>query len=110
VNFPTHGHASAVAAQFEKIGRDFLDRYFIHVTNPEYKRGQHRTIRIKDGENPDGSKFGELLIALDDDTGRTLGLCFHLRKNSPPVQQVGFLLAMLLRAQCREFRDFEILA
>lgn len=110
VNFSTHGHASEVAAQFEKIDRDFVDRYFTHVTNPEYERGQHRAIRIKEGENPDGTKFGELVIALDDDAGRTLGLRFDLRKNSPSAQQVGFMLAMLLRAQCREFRDFEILA
>lgn len=110
VNFSTHGHASDVAAQFEKIERDFVDRYFTHVTNPEYERGQHRAIRIKEGDNPDGTKFGELVIALDDDAGRTLGLRFDLRKNAPSAQQVGFMLAMLLRAQCREFRDFEILA
>ncbi len=109
VNFSTHGHASDVAAQFEKIERDFVDRYFTHVTNPEYERGQHRVIRVKSGEDPDGGKFGELVIALDDDAGRTLGLRFDLRKDAPDSANVGFILAMLLKAQTREFRDFGVI-
>lgn len=109
VNFSTHGHASDVAAQFEKIERDFVDRYFTHVTNPEYERGQHRVIRVKSGKDPDGSEFGELVIALDDDAGRTLGLRFDLRKDAPDAANVGFVLAMLLKAQCREFRDFGVI-
>ena len=109
VNFSTHGHASDVAAQFEKIERDFVDRYFTHVTNPEYERGQHRVIRVKSGEDPDGGKFGELVIALDDDAGRTLGLRFDLRKDAPDAASVGFVLAMLLKAQTRDFRDFAVI-
>lgn len=109
VNFSTHGHASDVAAQFEKIERDFVDRYFTHVTNPEYERGQHRVIRVKSGKDPDGSEYGELVIALDDDAGRTLGLRFDLRKDAPEAASVGFVLAMLLKAQTREFRDFAVI-
>lgn len=109
VNFSTHGHASDVAAQFEKIERDFVDRYFTHVTNPEYERGQHRVIRVKSGKDPDGSEYGELVIALDDDAGRTLGLRFDLRKDAPEAANVGFMLAMLLKAQCREFREFGVI-
>jgi hypothetical protein len=109
VNFSTHGHASDVAAQFEKIERDFVDRYFTHVTNPEYERGQHRVIRVKSGKDPDGSEYGELVIALDDDAGRTLGLRFDLRKDAPDAANVGFILAMLLKAQTREFRDFPVI-
>lgn len=108
VTFSEHGHASDVRAAFEKLDRDFVNRFFTHVTNPEYERGQHRMIRVKPGKDPDGADFGELVIALDDDAGRTLGLRFDLRKDAPDAQRVGFMLAMLLKALTREFRDFGI--
>ncbi len=109
VNFSTHGHASTVAAQFEKLDRDFVDRYFTHVTNPEYERGQHRVIRVKSASDPDGSAYGELVIALDDDAGRTLALRFDLRKDAPDAASVGFVLALLLKALTRDFRDYAII-
>ncbi|MCC6574809.1 MAG: hypothetical protein IT462_13600 [Planctomycetes bacterium] len=108
VTFSEHGHASDVRAAFEKIDRDFIDRFFTLVTNPEYERGQHRVIRIKDGKDPDGSPYGELVIALDDDAGRTLGLRFDLRKDAPDATQVGFMLAMMLKALSREYRDYGV--
>jgi hypothetical protein len=110
INWSTHGHAVIVAEAFAKLDREFIDRYFSHATNPEYERGQHRAIRIKPGKDPDGAAFGELLIALDDDAGRTLGLRFELKKGAPDAACVGFVLAMYLRAMTREFRDYEILA
>ncbi|HRJ79862.1 MAG: hypothetical protein HUU03_04290 [Planctomycetaceae bacterium] len=109
VNFSSHGHASEVAAQFEKIDRDFIDRFFAHVTNPEYERGQHRAIRVRAGEDPDGGRFGELVVALDDDAGRTLGLRFDLRKEAPDARHVGFVLALLLKALSRDLREFAVI-
>ena len=41
--------------------------------------------------------------------GRTLGLRFDLRKDAPDAASVGFVLAMLLKAQTREFRDFGVI-
>lgn len=110
VNWSTHGHAGMVADVFAKLDKDFIERYFSHATNPEYERGQHRAIRIKPGKDPDGTPFGELVIALDDDAGRTLGLRYELKKGAPDALCVGFVLAMYLRAMTRDFRDFEILA
>jgi hypothetical protein len=108
VNFSEHGHASMVAEFFEKLDREFIDRFFSHATNPEYERGQHRAIHIHEGKDPDGEPYGELRIALDDDAGRTLGLRFELRGGAPDAKSVGFVLAMYLRALNRELRDFEI--
>jgi DNA repair exonuclease SbcCD ATPase subunit len=108
VNFSEHGHASMVAEFFEKLDREFIDRFFSHATNPEYERGQHRAIHIHEGKDPDGEPYGELRVALDDDAGRTLGLRFELRGGAPDAKSVGFVLAMYLRAINRDLRDFEI--
>jgi small-conductance mechanosensitive channel len=108
VNFSEHGHASIVRDAFEKLDREFLDRYFSHATNPEYERGRRRAIHVNSGRDPDGTEFGELRIALDDDAGRTLGLRFELKKGAPDAKSVGLVLAMYLRAMNRELRDFEI--
>lgn len=109
VNWSEHGHASIVAEAFSRIDREFIDRYFSHVTNPEYSRGQQRAIRVTTGNDPDGTEYGELLIALDDDAGRTLGLRFELKKEAPDAACVGFVLAMYLRAMTRDLRDYTII-
>jgi small-conductance mechanosensitive channel len=109
VNWSEHGHASVVQEQFERLDREFIDRYFSHATNPEYERGQHRMIRVHSATDPNGVEYGELLIALDDDAGRTLGLRFELKKGAPEAKAVGFVLAMYLRALTRDFRDYGIL-
>jgi hypothetical protein len=51
---------------------------------------------------------GELVVVLDDDAGRTLGLRYALRGDAPDPDQVGFVLALLLRSHCRDFRSFAI--
>ncbi|MCA8910746.1 MAG: hypothetical protein KDB82_03495 [Planctomycetes bacterium] len=109
VNFSEHGHAVTVKEAFEKLDREFLDRYFSHATNPEYERGQRRSIHVHGGKDPDGTEYGELRVALDDDAGRTLGLRFELRGGAPDVKSVGFVLAMYLRAMNRDLRDFDLL-
>ncbi|MBE7491044.1 MAG: hypothetical protein HS108_04720 [Planctomycetes bacterium] len=106
VNWSQHGHAEIVSDFFAKLDREFLDRYFSHATNPEYSRGQRRNIRVRAGEGD----WGELLITLDDDAGRTLGLRFELKKESPGAQCVGFVLAMYLRALSRDLRDYTVTA
>ena len=53
-------------------------------------------------------RYGELIVALDDDAGRTLGLRYDVREDAPDTVQIGFVLALLLRAHCRDFRGFEI--
>ena len=108
VNFSEHGHASMVREFFGKLDRDFINRYFSHVTNPEYERGKHRTIHVHDGKDPDGTEYGELRVALDDDAGRTLGLRFDLKGTAHDAKSVGFVLAMYLRAINRELRDFDV--
>jgi small-conductance mechanosensitive channel len=108
VNFSEHGHASIVRDAFGKLDREFIERYFSHVTNPEYERGRKRAIHVHSGKDPDGEEYGELRIALDDDAGRTLGLRFELKKGAPDAKSVGLVLAMYLRAMNRELRDFEI--
>lgn len=108
VNWSEHGHASVVQEAFARLDREFVDRYFSHATNPEYSRGQRRAIRVSKGKDPDGAEYGELLIALDDDAGRTLGLRFELKGDAPDVICVGFVLAMYLRALTRDFRDYAI--
>ncbi|MCC7508725.1 MAG: hypothetical protein IT464_05090 [Planctomycetes bacterium] len=109
VNWSEHGHASTVAEAFSKLDREFIDRYFSHATNTEYERGQHRVIRVHQAKSPDGEEYGELVIALDDDAGRTLTLRFELRKDAPDARFVGFVLAMYLRALTRDFREFGII-
>lgn len=109
VNFSSHSHTGLVEAAFAKIDRNFVDRYFTHVINPEYERGARRTIRVQAApERPGIERYGELVIALDDDAGRTLGLRYDLRDDAPDPVQIGFVLALMLRARCREFRSYEI--
>ncbi|MBW2419960.1 MAG: hypothetical protein JRH19_15560 [Deltaproteobacteria bacterium] len=109
LNFSQHSRAVRVEEQFQRIDRDFVDRYFTRVTNPEYERGARRLIRVN--TNPpteDRGATGELIVALDDDAGRTLGLHYELRGDAPDPDQVGFVLALLLRSHCRDFRSFAI--
>lgn len=108
VNFAEHGHAVTVKEAFEKLDREFIDRYFSHATNPEYERGQRRCIHLHAAKDPDGTEYGELRVALDDDAGRTLGLRFELKGGSPDANAVGFVLAMYLRAIHRDLRDYSI--
>lgn len=108
VNFSEHSHAIDVQKQFERLDIEFITRYFTHVTNPEYERGQHRLIRVNEETDPKGEKYGELVVSLDDDKGRTLGLRFDIKKQAPDIKAVGFVLAMYLKAMTREFRDFGI--
>jgi hypothetical protein len=109
VNFSAHSRTGMVEAAFAKIDRGFVDRHFTHVVNPEYERGARRTIRVlgASGER-ESERHGELVIALDDDAGRTLGLRYDVKEDAPDVVQIGFVLALLLRARCREFRSYEI--
>ncbi len=108
VNFSEHSRAVEVEAEFRKLDRALVDRYFSHVTNPAYERGARRTIRVRSA--PDDGSVGELVVVLDDDAGRTLGLRYALRKGAPDAVHVGFVLAMLLRASSRELRGYEIRA
>ena len=109
VNFSQHSRAGEVAAQFERIDRAFVDRFFTHVTNPEYDRGARRLIRVRGMEDAgSGKRSGELVVVLDDDAGRTLGLRYALTKDAPGAIPIGFVLALLLRASCRDFRRFAI--
>jgi hypothetical protein len=109
VNFSQHSRSVRVQEQFQRIDRDFVDRYFSHVTNPEYERGARRLIRVNttpaSGED---EVSGELVVVLDDDAGRTLGMRYVLRGDAPDPDQVGFVLALLLRSHCRDFRSFAI--
>lgn len=63
---------------------------------------------MNEEKDPDGSKYGELVVSLDDDKGRTLGLRFDVRKQAPDIKSVGFVLAMYLKAMSRDLRDFGI--
>ena len=105
VDFSVHSRTGKVESSFARIDRSFVDRYFTHVTNPAYERGGRRLIRVV--SEPEGDT-GQLIVALDDDAGRTLGLRFALRPESPDVSYVGFVLALLLRASCRDYRSFAI--
>jgi chromosome segregation ATPase len=105
VDFSAHSRTGKVESSFARVDRAFVDRYFTHVTNPAYERGARRLIRVV--SEPDGDT-GQLIVALDDDAGRTLGLRFALRPESPDGSYVGFVLALLLRAHCRDFRSFAI--
>lgn len=109
VNFASHSKSRQVEEQFQKIDQEFVNRYFSHAGNREYERGSRRLIRVNTNEPMDSaSNSGELIIALDDDKGRTLGLRFETRKDAPDLIHIGFVLAVLLRSKCRDFRRFDI--
>lgn len=109
VNFSRHSKVEWVEEQFQKIDQGFVDRYFTHVKNSEYERGRPRLIRVLAEEWGNGdSTGGTLLIALDDDAGRSLSLRYETHKDSPTPQYIGFVLALLLRGKCRDFHDFPI--
>lgn len=105
-NFSQHSNSQRLKQQAQRVDREFLERFFTHVTNPEYERGTHRTIRVITGGKDDHS--GELIVSLDDDKGRTLGLRYQTRGHAPAPVYIGFVLALLLRHYCRDFRDFSI--
>jgi len=110
VNFSKHSRTGPVEDLFEKLDRRFIDRFFTHVVNPEYERGARKTIRVSIGEERGGDTghSGELVIALDDDAGRTLGLRFEVKKGAPSVGSLGFVLALLCRETCRPLRNYAI--
>lgn len=109
VNFSSHGQAGIVEQQFQKIDPAFVDRYFTHVNNAEYERGNRGLIRVvtngsEDAETPSG----KLIISLDDDAGRTLSMRFETRRGAPDPVYLVFVLALLLRVKCRDFDGFAI--
>ncbi|MBW1636999.1 MAG: hypothetical protein JRJ68_12075 [Deltaproteobacteria bacterium] len=109
VNFSSHSRVGFVEEQYRKIDPVFIDRYFTHVNNSEYERGARRLIRVMtDGSDDIEFSGGKLIIALDDDAGRTLGLRFETRRDAPDPVHVGFVLALLLRAKCRDFYNYSI--
>jgi len=109
VNFSRHSKVEMVEQQFQKIDPGFVDHYFTHVNNSEYERGSRRLIRvIADAGRDIDFTGGKLIIALDDDAGRTLGMHFETRKDAPNPLHIGFVLALLLRSNCKDFHSFSI--
>ncbi len=111
-NFSKHSQSIIVEEAFAKIDRNFIDLYFTHVNNAEYERGTRKVIRVRANDEQqrgsEGGRTGELIIALDDDAGRTLGLRFEVRNSAPSVSHIGFVLALLCREHCRDLRSFAI--
>lgn len=109
VNFSKHANSGLVEQQFLKIDQSFINKFFTHVNNSEYERGSNRLIRVLT-EKDDDTAFatGKLVVALDDDAGRTLSLRFETRKDAPEPILIGFILALLLRSKCKDFQDFTI--
>ena len=109
VNFSSHSKVGLVEQQFKKIDPAFVDRYFSHINNSEYERGSRCLIRVitEEAENSNPA-YGRLIISLDDDAGRTLSMRFETRKDAPGPNHIGFVLALLLRAKCRDFYNFSI--
>lgn len=111
VNFSSHSRVGEVEEQFQRIDQAFVDRYFTHVNNSEYERGARRIIRIlADGSAGNDAAAGKLIVVLDEDAGRTLAMRYEIRKDAPDPVHVGFVLALLLRTKCRDFRNFSIRA
>ncbi len=109
VNFSSHGKVGLVEQQFKKIDPVFVDRFFTHITNSEYERGNRCLIRVvTDGLEDANPSSGKLIISLDDDAGRTLSMRFETRKSAPGPVYLGFVLSLLLRAKCRDFFNFSI--
>ena len=109
VNFSSHGKVGLVEQQFQKIDPAFIDRYFTHINNTEYERGNRCLIRvITDPSEDTAPPSGKLIVCLDDDAGRTLAMRFETRKDSPDPIHIGFVLALLLQAKCRDFHHFSI--
>ncbi len=109
VNFSEHGKAGMVEQQFQKIDQAFIDRYFTHVHNSDYERGTRRIIRVVTDESQAGElSTAKLIIVMDDDAGRTITMRYEPRKDAPDSAHIGFVLALLLRTKCRDFRNFAI--
>jgi len=109
VNFSRHSKVDWVEEQFQKIDSEFVNRYFTHVNNSEYERGGNRLIRVHtEGEKDGDVNSGAVLVALDDDAGRSISLRYETRKDAPKPQYIGFVLALLLRGKCRDFYNFSI--
>ena len=108
INFASHGMANAVERQFQKIDQDFVHRYFSHVNNREYDIRTRRTIRVVTRGKQEPGTGGDLLVVLDDEAGRTIGMRYEIRKDAPDPELVGFVLAMLLRSKCKDFHQFSI--
>ena len=109
VNFSQHANSGLVEQQFLKIDQRFINQFFTHANNSEYERGGKCLIRVLT-EKDDDAEFatGRLVIALDDDAGRTLSLRFETRKDAPAPVHIGFMLALLLRSKCKDFQNFTI--
>lgn len=109
INFSQHANSGLVEQQFLKINQNFINLFFTHVNNSEYERGSKRLIRVLiDQDDAEAFATGRLIIALDDDIGRTLSLRFEARKDAQDPVHIGFTLALLLRYKCKDFQNFSI--
>lgn len=109
INFSQHANSGLVEQQFLKIDQNFINLFFTHANNSEYERGSKRLIRVLiDSDDDKIFATGRLVIALDDDAGRTLALRFETRKDAQEPVHIGFTLALLLRSKCKDFQNFSI--
>lgn len=106
VNISMHGTKKVISDALEKIDRDFIDEFFVHVNNERYSSAERRTIKVLPISDQN-SYSGVINVYIDHDYGCALSFAFQTR-NKAPVNNIGFVLAVLLRAVCKDFEDYTI--
>lgn len=106
VNISMHGTKKIVADALAKIDKDFLKEFFVHVRNDRYGPAERRTIKVIPADN-DKDFSGTVNIYLDHESGCPLSFAYRTR-GKVSATNVGFVLAVLLRAACKDFDEFTI--
>lgn len=108
-NISSHGTSGIISKYVEKIDSDFINEFFVHVRNEEYSSREAGTIKVVVNNGDKKSYDGNLYVYLNNDMGCSIALAYNTKANAP-VKNIGFVLAIMLRAVCREFEDYKIKA
>jgi hypothetical protein len=109
INIADHHSSKTIHEHISKIDECFLNDYFVHVRCGSYAPNERGTIKVVVNETNQKDYSGTLHVVIDCDAGYCIVLSFNTRSEAP-VKNVGFVLALMLRAVCKDFSDFKIKA
>lgn len=107
ISLADHGTRGTIEKYISKIDSDYLNDFFVIVKNEEYGPAEKASIKVTVA--PEGVKdySGTISVYLDKDSGCCIALSFKTKEKAP-TEKVGFVLAIMLRAVCKEFADYRI--
>lgn len=101
-----HGLNHIPAKFMEKLDRDFLNSYFTKIHNDRYIPANRKSIKVSVAS--EGNNYsGEICVYLDHESGCSLSMAYNTKK-AAKAENVGFVLAMMLKATTKELEGYQI--